>query len=811
MTDLFLTILNMSITASYIAVAVFLFRFLLKKAPKALTVIMWAAVGIRLIFPFSIESIFSAIPSAKTIPENIFYSSVPAIDSGIPSLNQSVNPIIGESFAPNPGDSINPLQTFFFIAAIVWIIGIAAMLIYTLVSYLKIDLKVREAVNLKDNIYLCDNIASPFIFGIIRPKIYLPSNINESDIEFVTAHEKAHIKRLDHLWKPLGFALLSIYWFNPILWFSYILLCKDIEFACDEAVIKKMGTEIKKPYSEALLNCSVSKRLITACPLAFGETGVKSRIKSVLNYKKPTFWVIITAIVGCIVLSVCFLTNPKSRTLMHIEDVNLSSYLEHTISVQKWDGKTFQNVMSVDKNILNQLLSLKISKNPVSQDRSEDGSRDLSNTVILQTASDLYPSISSRVNGLYISFNKDFTEVYIPYGITKLTLSYHVKDPEKAKEIFENMVTVDQYSHLESEFPEFFNLDASGGLTVYIWEWTPDNFKCALGSSILDALSDMSFAFTKGCTMAEMRAILSSYNIKREMVRIKVVNNPLSSWRQEITAKYQKEVTEKFWGLTSYTNVLVTHVDNLKESHPEYFGLSTQKGLEIYVWLNDSGFYECVLKGGRNLSYTEDDILASKPVRLEIMREIITTYDIDRSMITVHPFNHPKYNTEIGPYRLNTIEFLLFGIASYDKIGFDEWGLKMKVNFIDDSILQVNFEHSQEHQTEVGRLTVTPEYEIRAIYNNQVVSFGDYMRNVLKNTDYKDKIFSWDSVIYTIPSGENYTLTSDLKTTYIESHKDPNYNKLPKGQYLFCKKVRLEDKNGNYAIKLYTAPFTVVE
>jgi len=194
-----------------------------------------------------------------------------------------------------------------------WIILaiIVAMVLYTVVSYFRIHRKVREAVPYQENIWLCDHIDTPFILGVVRPRIYLPSNMNEQDIEYVIAHEKAHLKRHDHWWKPLGFLLLTVYWFNPILWIAYILLCKDIELACDEKVIKDMGTEIKKPYSEALINCSVPRKMISACPLAFGEVGVKGRVKSVLNYKKPAFWIIVVAVVASIVVAVCFLTNPK--------------------------------------------------------------------------------------------------------------------------------------------------------------------------------------------------------------------------------------------------------------------------------------------------------------------------------------------------------------------------------------------------------------------------------------------------------------------------------------------------------------------
>ncbi len=327
MEAIFLKLLNMSITASWLVLAVIVLRLLLKKAPKAIIVVMWALVGIRLICPFSFESILSLIPSAETIPTNIIYSDSPAIQSGIPALNEVVNPIISDSLAPAVGNSVNPIWVITFVASVIWVAGMAMMLLYTVISYLRIHRKVCEATPSKENIWLCDHIFTPFIFGVICPRIYLPSAMCEQDMEYVIAHEKAHLKRRDHLWKPLGFLLLTIYWFNPILWVAYVLLCRDIELACDEKVIIEMGALSKKPYSDALINCSVPRKMISACPLAFGEDMVKGRIKSVLNYERPAFWVIAIAVIACVAVAIGFLTDPETekrksdRTYWPLEDV----------------------------------------------------------------------------------------------------------------------------------------------------------------------------------------------------------------------------------------------------------------------------------------------------------------------------------------------------------------------------------------------------------------------------------------------------------------------------------------------------------
>ena len=229
-----------------------------------------------------------------------------------------------------------------------------ALLIYTVISYAKVKRKIGTAVLYKDNIYQSENVVSPFVLGIIKPNIYLPFKMNEKDMEHVVAHEMAHIRRKDHLWKPLGFILLTLHWFNPLMWLGYVLLCRDIELACDEKVIKELDHDARADYSQALLTCSVNRRMIAACPLAFGEVGVKDRVKSVLNYKKPAFWIIIAAVVACVVVAVCFLTNPPAKEVnldfpFEIEDVdNIEMYhyvgtpgqVEKKVIVSEQDIKT---------------------------------------------------------------------------------------------------------------------------------------------------------------------------------------------------------------------------------------------------------------------------------------------------------------------------------------------------------------------------------------------------------------------------------------------------------------------------------------
>lgn len=312
MTALFLKLLNLSITAGWIVLAVIAVRFVLKRAPKYIHCVLWGIVGLRLCIPFSIESVLSLVPSAETVPMDIVSSSAPSVDSGIPVVNNVINPVISTVLESESASKINPLQIICNVASVVWIIGVIAMLIYAIVSYVLLRKRVSASIR-SGNAYICDNISAPFILGVINPKIYLPSALQGREKIFVLAHEKAHISRCDHIWKPLAFLLLSVYWFNPLLWLGYVLLCRDIEFACDEKVAKKIKQNERIEYSETLLNIGVSRLRIAACPLAFGEVSVKSRIKNVLNYRKPAFWIIIVAVAACVVVSVCFLTNPPEK------------------------------------------------------------------------------------------------------------------------------------------------------------------------------------------------------------------------------------------------------------------------------------------------------------------------------------------------------------------------------------------------------------------------------------------------------------------------------------------------------------------
>lgn len=313
MTRVFLYLANQSITAGYLILAVLLLRLLLRRVPKDLLLWLWVPVGLRLILPVSAKSALSLIPRAKPIPMDIAYSPAPAIDSGIPVIDRAVNPVITENLTPVVTASVNPMQIVLAIISNLWLAGMVVMLLYAAVSYYRLSRKCAVSMHLQGKLYLCDNIPTPFVLGIINPKIYLPSDMAPENQSYVLKHEAAHLRHRDHWWKPLGFLLLCVYWFQPLVWIAYYLFCRDLEMACDERAVAGMGEGERKAYSYALLSCAAPRHTIAMCPVAFGENSVKSRIKNVLRFKKAGFWVIAGVLVISVIVAVCFLTNPKEE------------------------------------------------------------------------------------------------------------------------------------------------------------------------------------------------------------------------------------------------------------------------------------------------------------------------------------------------------------------------------------------------------------------------------------------------------------------------------------------------------------------
>ena len=326
MSELFRDVLNASFQGGVVILAVLMLRLILKKAPKKYICLLWILVGLRLLVPFSIESSLSLQPNmdryttvrteAEMPSQKHTVQAMPAVpeDAAMPDDAEAV---YGDAFAVSGMDGVEEMEMLVIdwtvIAAGIWAAVACTLGIYSLISYIRLKSRVREAVIASEGVWECDRLDTAFILGYLRPRIYIPMGLTEKSKSFILAHERTHLKRGDHWVKLMGFAALAVHWFNPLVWAAYVLLCRDIEMACDEQVIRSMNTEQRKAYSTALLSCSTKYRGIAACPLAFGEGSVKQRIISVLNYRKPGFWVILIGLIALVFVSVCFLTSPLSH------------------------------------------------------------------------------------------------------------------------------------------------------------------------------------------------------------------------------------------------------------------------------------------------------------------------------------------------------------------------------------------------------------------------------------------------------------------------------------------------------------------
>ena len=512
----------MSISASWVVIAVLTLRFCLKKAPKWVNVLLWGIVAVRMVFPFSIESVLSLIPSAETISPTIMMEQSPSVQTGVPALNHVINPVISGSFTPAPGASANPLQIWIPVLAGIWLFGIAALFLYSAVSYWRLRRKVCEAVILRGNIYQSEKVCSPFVLGIIRPKIYLPYHMDSREVGHVIAHEQTHIRRKDHWWKPLGFLLLTTHWFNPLMWLSYILLCQDIELACDEKVIRKMSNEQRADYTQALVACSVDRRLITACPLAFGEIGVKERVKSVMNYKKPAFWIVLASVIVCAVIAVCFLTNPIGFQF----DVSANTI----VSANHFDMRNADDPVAIEMTPA-QIGELNSRLAGVKNCKRSDKYAGL--TPGYQISAQMQDGSYIRISGYSLSDN---TMVDIEQSGKR----YAVSDREFQEYLSRICAGGDvsaafDLQPLRVQYPEYFDLDASAGLDVYVWQMAPDSYYFGLlphTASPRDSTAQELLAL-RGASSEQMRYILAAYALDPDDIHVIPWQNPISSYIPE--------------------------------------------------------------------------------------------------------------------------------------------------------------------------------------------------------------------------------------------------------------------------------------
>ncbi len=334
MDKLFLAILNMSLTGAFVILAICLARLPLKKAPKIISYVLWAVAGFRLLVPFSIEGVFSLIPfNAQIIPSDIAMQPIPRIDSGIPAVNHAVSSMLP---AGTPTAGINPLQIWTAIGAFVWLIGFVVMVLYGVISFFILKRNMKKAIRLEDNIYEASNIISPFVLGVFKPKIYLPVGLTEKEKGYILLHEQTHIRRRDYIMKFIAYFILCLHWFSPLVWMAFLLMGVDMEMSCDERVLKENGAETRKDYSLSLLSLATDRRIIGGSPLAFGEGGIKERIKNVLNFKKPSRVILILAVVFVAVFSIGFVVNRVNNA------VNMADWEEYHFPDSNYDQVFFK-------------------------------------------------------------------------------------------------------------------------------------------------------------------------------------------------------------------------------------------------------------------------------------------------------------------------------------------------------------------------------------------------------------------------------------------------------------------------------------
>ncbi len=590
MNAFFLKIVNMSISAGWVVLAVLLLRMALRRVPRWLSVLLWGVVAVRLICPFTVESVMSLIPSAETVSPDIMMDPTPQIHTGISMMNAVINPVIGTSLAPDPWASANPLQIWIPIFAQIWILGAAALLIYAVISFFRLKKQLATAVRMKENIYQSENIPSPFVLGTVKPKIYLPFSVTEETAIHVIAHEQAHIQRKDHWWKPLGFLLLAVYWFHPLMWLAYIFLCRDIEIACDEKVIAALSQEERADYSEALLHCSVRRKMIAACPLAFGEVGIKARIKSVLSYKKPAFWIVVIAAISCAALAICFLTDPPEKDKNAELKEQIFSQEGYTIFHQDTEPVT---------------LTLPISA--LTEEGYSAAGKDYENGNII-----VY---KDETTVIYLTHIQSQTETQL---LMQFDFSYTL--PEEKGSFLSPWKRTDQGYTTSADLYEYTVKDENG-----VYEKAVLHQGQGPGERIGYYL------------MKDLCRSAKGY------LSFDVVLNRISYYRNDLGESISTVGGAD--GPETVTAVTDTEVDFLRAKFPGYFDLATDKGLEVYIWQMAGNSYSCGLLPGKNRNYTKEELwdLHKSSATLEEMKIIIASYllSLDKKSITICPIQMP--------------------------------------------------------------------------------------------------------------------------------------------------------------------------
>ena len=557
---LFRAVLRMSFSAGILVLAALALRLVLRKAPKWTRCLLWALVAVRLLCPVLPEGRLSLMPREKAYKSSE-QRLLAAVDEGLPALewetprDREINESDGAaqdvrvSSAAAPGAYLPP----------VWALGVLGMLLYALWSYLRLRRRTAASAPFREGVFLCDEIDTPFILGVFRPRICIPSHMDESRLSFVLAHERAHLRRRDHWWKPLGFLLLSVHWFNPLLWVAYILLCRDIELACDERVVRDMDAPERADYSQALLDLS-RRRGIAACPLAFGEAGVKQRVKGILNYKKPALWIVAAALLLCLLAALCFLTEPAS-ILPGAGEITAAEYAslgeniplppgawaELTKLIEDHRGRRFP-VGADDPNSLSRSVVMNYAGGGCLVVHNQyyggfsllRGREDDYRTIVTWFGGEGKPDRAWRMEEAFDEAFLDWKNRWVPL----------VAPPEgdgKAPEPDFPREAPDEDA-LREKYPEYFGLSAFKGLELYVWQLGPGVLRCGLMEGTNRNKTSEEIWNLQGATAEEMKRILSTYDIPEEDISIMPFLHPVSSYIYSITEEYRTWLRELFFG-----------------------------------------------------------------------------------------------------------------------------------------------------------------------------------------------------------------------------------------------------------------------
>ena len=694
---LFRAVLRMSLSAGILTLAVIILRFVLRKAPKWICCLLWALVAVRLLCPALPESRSSVMPQARTYAVSE-QRLIAAVDESLPALEWETlrDREMNEEYGAAQNVRVSTVAAPSAYLPLVWAFGVLGMLLYALGSYLRLRRRTAASAPFRKDVLLCDDIGSPFILGIFRPRIYIPSRLEKRQLSFVLSHEQAHLRRRDHWWKPLGFLLLAVHWFNPLLWLAYVLLCRDIELACDEKAVRELDAPARADYSQALLDLS-RPRGIAACPLAFGETGVKQRVKSVLNYKKPAFWVVAAAVAACILAALCFLTEPaailpEDGLIVSAEYASVGDNV--LLSPEAWSALTELIEESRGSRFPARTDPLGLLSASVTL-RYADGSYVLvhyqyySGFDLLRGREDDYRTVVTRFDAsgktrkawrMENAFDEAFAEWKNRWiSRQENALDWLWKHYEVREVLYDggnDEVRTDVRScALSEDYALWISVGEDG-------EWqrigrlepfTPEKSSFD-GKYGYYAAYDSAAALRKQNRLAWRAVTQDSADARFYDLFWQAGGDILlgAGWYDAGEAGDPYSDDSRVWRLYRLAGTLedpseeALDLDTLREKYPEYFGLSAFKGLELYVWQMGPGVLRCGLMEGTNRNKTSEEMWNLRGVTVEEMKLILSTYDVPAENIFLYPFLHPasSYIYSITEEYRAQLRELFFGSAA---------------------------------------------------------------------------------------------------------------------------------------------------